>query len=81
MTQIRMNLVLRSLLKPYQDTALMNPEIKGMTKRKTIPINIAVSSSGAKVYPTFHVNDIVPKRTDCLSTYVEKIRTKNHFLN
>ena len=63
------NLIMRNLLKPYQDTALMNPEINGMTKRKTIPINIAVSSSGAKVYPTFYVNEIIEEFGDQNAIY------------
>jgi len=52
------NIVLRNILKPSQDTALMNPEIKGKNKKKTIPIGTSVTT-GSKVYPSFLVNDLV----------------------
>jgi Pyruvate/2-oxoacid:ferredoxin oxidoreductase delta subunit len=52
------NLILPKLLKPSQDVALMNPEIKSNNKRKTIPIGADVAQ-GAKVYPSFLVNDLV----------------------
>ena len=58
------NLVMRNFLKPNQDTALMNPEMEGMTKRKTIPINTTISASGGKVYPTFYVNDLIEEYGD-----------------
>jgi Pyruvate/2-oxoacid:ferredoxin oxidoreductase delta subunit len=58
------NLVMRHVLTPTQRTALMDPEIEGTSKRKTIPINMVLSPSGAKVYPAFHVNDIVEKFGD-----------------
>ena len=53
------NLIMRKMQKPNQDAALMNPDMKGKTKRKTIPINTSLSSSDTKIYPTFHVNDYI----------------------
>jgi ferredoxin len=53
------NLVLPSLLKPSQDSALMDPEIKDENKRKTIPINTSVSVPDSQVYPTFYVNELL----------------------
>ncbi len=58
------NLIMRKVLKPNQDTAIMNPEMEGMTKRKTIPINTTVTASGAQVYPTFLINDLVEEHGD-----------------
>lgn len=52
------NLILPSLLKPTQQTALIDPEIKSRNKRKTIPINARLSSN-SKVYPSFLVNDLI----------------------
>ena len=63
------NFVMRNFLKPNQDTALMNPEMEGMTKRKTIPINTTISSSGGKVYPTFDVNDLIEEYGDQNAIY------------
>lgn len=58
------NLVMRSMLMPNQDTALMNPDTAGATKRKTIPINTSVSASGTKIYPTFQVNEYIDRFGD-----------------
>jgi Pyruvate/2-oxoacid:ferredoxin oxidoreductase delta subunit len=58
------NLVLRHFLKPTQQTALFDQKIKDKSKRKTIPINITLSPSGEKVYPTFYVNEIIEKYGD-----------------
>jgi ferredoxin len=63
------NLVMRHWSKANQGTALMNPNMEGMTKRKTIPINTALSSSEAKVYPTFHVNDLIEAYGDQNAIY------------
>jgi ferredoxin len=63
------NLVLRNLIKPNQDTALMDPEMKGPSKRKTIPINVSVSSSGTSVYPTFRINEIIEEQGDNNAIY------------
>ena len=63
------NIVMRNLLKPTQDTALMNPEIKSKNKRKTIPINTSITS-GSKVYPSFLVNDLVEQYGNENSIYV-----------
>ncbi len=53
------NLLMRNMSVPNQDAALMNPDIEGMKKRKTIPINIPLSSSDTKIYPTFHVDEYI----------------------
>jgi NAD-dependent dihydropyrimidine dehydrogenase PreA subunit len=58
------NMVLRPFLKPAQDAAIMNPAMKGMKKRKTIPINTAVVSPDSMVYPTFYVNDLIEEYGD-----------------
>jgi len=63
------NKVMRHILKPTQRTGLMDPAIQGKSKRKTIPINMALSPSGAKVYPAFHVNDIIEKFGDLNEIY------------
>lgn len=54
------NLFLKGYTKPGQDAAIIHPELKPTDKkRKTIPINTAISSQGAAVFPTSHVNDII----------------------
>jgi len=53
------NLVLPSLLKPSQDTGIMDPKIEGKNKRKVIPIGTPVSLPNQTVYPTSYVNDLV----------------------
>jgi ferredoxin len=58
------NLALRGFSKPAQGTGIMNPEIKGKTKSRTIPINTTVSVSDPAVYPTFHVSEAVEKYGD-----------------
>ncbi len=55
------NLVLPSLLKPVQDTGIMNPKIEGKNKRKTIPIGYGVALPNQTVYPTSFVNDLIEK--------------------
>lgn len=64
------NLVMRSFVKPSQDAAIMNPEIPGKTKSKTIPINTAVSNTDSKIYPTFYVSDLVEEYGNQDSIYV-----------
>lgn len=63
------NTVLRHIVKPTQRTGLMDPAIQGKSKRKTIPINTALSPSGAKVYPAFCVNEIIEKFGDLNEIY------------
>ena len=53
------NLVLPSLLKPSQDTGIMDPKIEGKNKRKVIPIRTPVSLPNQTVYPTSYVNDLI----------------------
>lgn len=53
------NAVLRHLLKPTQDVAIMDPATRGKNKRKTIPINTDVAVPGTRVYPTSFVNSII----------------------
>ena len=53
------DLFLRAYLKPGQDAEIMDPEIKGKNKRKTIPISKTVSAQDSNVYPTFHVNNLI----------------------
>ncbi|MCJ7832855.1 MAG: 4Fe-4S binding protein, partial [Deltaproteobacteria bacterium] len=53
------NLVMRPLVKPSQDTAIMDPGIEGETKSKTIPINTSLSVSDSTAYPTFYVSDLI----------------------
>ena len=53
------NLVLPKLLKPTQDSAIMDPGMTSKSKRKTIPINTAVSVTDSAVYPTFYINDLI----------------------
>ena len=55
------NLVLPSLLKPSQDTGIMDPKIEGKNKRKTIPIGTDVPIPNQTVYPTSYVNDLIEK--------------------
>lgn len=54
-----LNLVLGYYMQPAQSIGLINPAIYKKSKKKTIPINISLSFSGTKVYPAFHVNDII----------------------
>lgn len=63
------NIVLRHILKPSQDTALMNPEIKSKNKKKTIPINTKINHD-SKVYPSFLVDDLVEEYGKKNSIYV-----------
>jgi len=63
------NIVLRHMLKPSQDTALMNPEIKSKNKKKTIPISTKITHD-LKVYPSFLVNDLVEEYGNKNSIYV-----------
>jgi ferredoxin len=63
------NIVLRHMLKPSQDTALMNPEIKSENKRKTIPISTKITHD-SKVYPSFLVDDLVEEYGNKNSIYV-----------
>lgn len=63
------NIVLRHMLKPSQDTALMNPEIKSKNKKKTIPISTKITHD-SKVYPSFLVNDLVEEYGNKNSIYV-----------
>jgi len=63
------NIVLRHMLKPSQDTALMNPEIKSKNKKKTIPISAKITYD-SKVYPSFLVNDLVEEYGNKNSIYV-----------
>jgi Pyruvate/2-oxoacid:ferredoxin oxidoreductase delta subunit len=53
------NLFMRSLLKPSQDTAIMDSKIEKGAKGKTIPINTPVAVSDSRVYPTFLVNELI----------------------
>ena len=55
------NLVLPSMLKPSQDTGIMDPKIEGKNKRRTIPIGTDVSIPNQTVYPTSYVNDLIEK--------------------
>ena len=55
------NVFLSAFIKPTQETAILNPEMSGKTKRKTIPINTAVSVPDSAVYPTFYVNELIEK--------------------
>jgi len=58
------NLILRPFLKPGQGAAIMDPATSSESKRKTIPINTAVSPSDSAVYPTFHVNQLIEEYGD-----------------
>jgi len=58
------DLFLRAYLKPGQDAEIMDPEIKGKNKRKTIPISKTVSAQDSNVYPTFHVNSLIEEYAD-----------------
>ena len=53
------NLILRNILTPNQDTALMNMETKELPKCKELPINVKISYSGNRVYPTFLINNLL----------------------
>ena len=53
------NVVLRTLIKPSQDTAIMDPAVAGKTKRKTIPINTTLSVADSTAYPTFYVTELI----------------------
>ena len=53
------NIVLPSMLKPSQDTGIMDPKIEGKNKRKTIPIGTNVPVPNQTVYPTSFVNNLV----------------------
>jgi ferredoxin len=53
------NLVMRSLVKPTQGAAIMDPATKGKSKRKTIPINTEVSPPDSNIYPTYHVSELI----------------------
>jgi Pyruvate/2-oxoacid:ferredoxin oxidoreductase delta subunit len=64
------NLALGGFSKPSQGTGIMNPEIKGKTKSRTIPINATLSVSDPAVYPTFHVNEAVEKYADQDAIYL-----------
>jgi hypothetical protein len=44
------NLVMRPLLNPSQETALMNPAVKSGNRRKTIPVNTDLTSN-SRAYP------------------------------
>ena len=63
------NLLMRKFLKPNQGSAILNPEMAGMTKSKTIPINTTLTGSGAQVYPTFRVNTLIEDYGDQESIY------------
>jgi len=63
------NIIMRNMLKPNQDAALMNPDMEGMTKRKTIPVNTSISPSDTKIYPTFHVDEYINKFGDQEAIY------------
>ncbi len=58
------NAVVRRLLKPSQDAAIMDPAILGKKKTKSIPINAEVSASDTRAYPTFYVNQLVEEYGD-----------------
>ena len=53
------NFILSSVLKPYQETGIMDPKIPGKNKRKTIPIGTDIPVPNQRVYPTSYVNDII----------------------
>jgi ferredoxin len=63
------NIVLRHMLKPSQDTALMNLEIKSKNKKKTFPISAKITCD-SKVYPSFLVNDLVEEYGNKNSIFV-----------
>jgi Pyruvate/2-oxoacid:ferredoxin oxidoreductase delta subunit len=63
------NLVMGNLLKAYTDTGLMNPDMEGATKRKTIPIHTEISASGTNIYPTFFINDLIQEFGDQNTIY------------
>ena len=63
------NVVLRTLAKPTQDTAIMDPAVAGKTKRKTIPINTNISVADATAYPTFYVNELIEEYGDQNAIY------------
>ncbi len=64
------NLVLPSLLSASQSTGIMDPQIQGKNKRKTIPIGKSVPVPNQTVYPTSFVNDLVEKFGDQDAIYV-----------
>ena len=53
------NVVLRTLIKPSQDTAIMDPAVAGKTKRKTIPINTTLSVADSTAYRIFYVTELI----------------------
>ena len=53
------NVLLRPFVKPSQDSAIMDPDIAGKTKRKTIPINTNVSVADSTALPTFYVTELI----------------------
>jgi Pyruvate/2-oxoacid:ferredoxin oxidoreductase delta subunit len=53
------NRVLRRLANPSQNAALMDPAQKDKSRRRTIPINTAVSTAETRIIPTFEVSDLV----------------------
>ncbi|MCP4688982.1 MAG: hypothetical protein GY859_13090, partial [Desulfobacterales bacterium] len=53
------DLVMRRFLNPGQNAAIMDPEIKGKSKRKTIPIDTSVSHTDSMIHPTFYVNELI----------------------
>ena len=63
------NAVLRTLAKPTQDTAIMDPAVAGKSKRKTISINTNISVADATAYPTFYVNELIEKYGDQNAIY------------
>lgn len=63
------SLVMKTILKPTQDTALINPAIKSENKRKTIPINTKIPNS-SKVYPSFKIDELVEEFGNRDSIYI-----------
>jgi len=63
------NVVMRKILTPSQDAALMKPEIKGRKGKINIPVNTNITHD-PKIYPSFLVNDLIEEFGKKNSIYI-----------
>ncbi len=63
------NVVMPKILTPSQDTALMQPEIKGRKGKINLPVNTKITQD-TKVYPSFLVDDLVDEYGKKDSIYI-----------
>jgi Pyruvate/2-oxoacid:ferredoxin oxidoreductase delta subunit len=63
------NVIMRKILTPSQDAALMKPKLRGRKGKINIPVNSKISQD-PKIYPSYLVNDLVEEFGKKNSIYI-----------